>query len=123
MIAVVLIRRTMLEAARKRRVPPARLSFSRALTEARVFLRRVAGVAAHVARLAYREFVGQCARHLVTVKPGRSFPRNPQEYRAKARGLEKKPRGRPSAPAEAYALENSMAEALSDENGEAYALG
>ena len=37
MIAFVLIRTTMLEAARKRGAQPARLSFSRALTEARIF--------------------------------------------------------------------------------------
>lgn len=123
MIAVVLIRTTMLEAARKRRVPPARLSFSRAFTEARVFLRRVAGAVAHLARWAYSDFVAHCARHLVTVKPGRSFPRNPQEYRAKARGLERKPPGRPKAPVQPYALENSMPETLSDEKGEVYALG
>jgi len=122
MIAVVLIRTTMLEAARKRRVPPARLSFSRALTEARVFLRRVAGAVAHVARGAYRDFVAQCARHLVTVKPGRSYPRDPQEYRAKARGLEKKARGRPRTPAEPFAFENSMPETLTGAKGETYAL-
>lgn len=122
MIAVVLIRRTMLEAAHRRRLPPARLSFSRALTEARVFLRRVAGALLHVARLAYREFVRQCSRHLVTVKPGRCFPRNPQEYRAKARGLEKKPRGRPKPAPQPFAFENSMPETLSNGKGETYAL-
>ncbi len=122
MIVVVLLRTTMLEAARKRCVPPARLSFSRALTEARVFLRRVAGAVVHRARQAYRDFVAQCARHVVTVKPGRSYPRDPQEYRAKARGLEKKPRGRPGAAVEPFAFENSMAETLSDEKGETYAL-
>jgi hypothetical protein len=122
MIAVVLIRRTMLEAARKRRVAPARLSFSRALTEARVFLRRVPGAPARFARQAYTDFVVQCARHLVTVKPGRSFPRNKQQYRAKARGLEKKPRGRPSRTVEPFALENSMPETLTDEKQVAYAL-
>lgn len=43
MIAVVLIRNTMLEAARSQNLRPARLSFCRALTEARVFLRRIGG--------------------------------------------------------------------------------
>ena len=104
------------------RLPPARLSFSRALTEARVFLRRVAGAALAAARKACQEFVQQCARYVITVKPGRSFPRDRQEYRANARGLRQKPRGRPRKPTEPYALENSMPETLTSQKGETYAL-
>jgi len=122
MIAVLLIRRTMLEAAHRRRLPPARLSFSRALTEARVFLRRVAGVVTEVARQAYGEFVRQCSRYIVMIKPGRSFPRNPQEYRAKARGLEKKPRGRLRKIDQPFAFENSTSETITYRKGGAYAL-
>lgn len=123
MIAVVLIRRTMLEAARRRRLPAARLSFRRALTEARVFLRRIAGGTAAAARRAYKEFVSQCARYVVRVKPGRNFPRNKQEYRAKARGHQYKSPGRPGKRVEPYAFENSVPETLTDSKGEAYALG
>jgi len=122
MIAVVLIRSTMLEAARKRRARPARLSFSRALTEARVFLGRVAGAAVQVARMAYRDFVRQCSRYLVIVKPGRGFSRNPQQYRAKARGLDKKPGRRPRPSPEPFAFENFMTETISNGKGDTYAL-
>lgn len=61
MIAATLIRTTMLEAAKKRRIHHVRLSFCRAVTEARVFLRRVAGVTASTARDAYKAFVKQCS--------------------------------------------------------------
>ena len=122
MIAVVLIRRTMLKAAKSRRLRPARLSFSRALTEARVFLRRIAGAALAVARRAYHEFVRECARYVVKIKPGRSFPRNKQEYRAKARGLEKRRPGRPGKSSEPFTFENSMPETITYVNDGVYAL-
>ncbi len=121
MIAAVPIRRTMLEAARSRRLPPAKLSFSRALREARVFLRRVAGATLAVTRRAHHEFVGECARYVVKVKPGRSFSRNPRECRAKTRALDRKPRGRPAATADPFAFENSMPEILTYGKGECYA--
>ena len=97
--------------------------FRRALTEARVFLRRIAGGTAAAARRAYKEFVSQCARYVVRVKPGRNFPRNKQEYRAKARGHQYKSPGRPGKRVEPYAFENSVPETLTDSKGEAYALG
>jgi len=122
MIAVVLIRRTMLDAAKSRRLRPARLSFSRALTEARVFLRRIAGAALVGARHAYREFVRECARYVVKVKPGRSFPRDPQECRAKARGLDPKRRGRPGKPSEPFEHQNSLPETITFVNDGVYAL-
>lgn len=120
MIAAVLIRSTMLEAARSRRLPPARLSFARALTEARVFLPRTvaAGHAATAAALA--EFVSQCARYVVAVRPGRSFPRDPQEYRAKARGSGRRARGRPAKPVRI--LPEPVEETLTDTKGMTYAL-
>ena len=85
-------------------------------------MRRIAGAILAVARRAYNEFVRECTRYVVKAKPGRSFPRNPQEYRAKARGLEKRRPGRPGKPAEPFAFENSMPETLTDEKGETYAL-
>jgi len=120
MIAVTLIRRTMLEAARQRRLPPAQLSFARALTEARVFLRLIVGTADQIARTLCRQFVQACRRHRVSLKPGRSFPRDPQQYRAKARGLQKKRRGRPCTPVPC--LHETLPETLTYANGECYAL-
>ncbi len=122
MIAMLLIRRTMLEAARLRRTKPARLSFARALTEARVFLGRIAGAVRGRACTAYKCFVRQCALYKIRVKPGRSFSRNQQEYRARARGLEKKPRGRPPKIVEPFAVENAAEETLTDRKGVCYAL-
>ncbi len=122
MIAVLLIRRAMLEAAGRRRTKPAMLSFARALTEARVFLIRIAGAVAEAAHKAYDYFVGECARHKVRSKPGRSFSRDQQEYRARARGLKKKPRGRPPKQVEPFAAENSQPETLTDGKGRCYAL-
>jgi hypothetical protein len=120
MIAVVLIRGVMLEAATTRRLPPARLSFARALTEARVFLQRTIGAESIAATGALAEFVSQCARYLVRVKPGRSFPRDPQEYRAKARGARRRACGRP---AKALNIPHQPdGETLTDEKGMTYAL-
>lgn len=125
MIAVVLIRRTMLEAARKLDIEPATLSFTRALTESRVFLRRVAGTALSVVRKAYECFVKECSRYRIALKPDRSFTRDKQEYRAKARGLKGKKRGRPrkrTTPVDPFARENSAPETVKFSDGCTYAL-
>ena len=122
MIATVLIRSTMLEAARRRRIAPARLSFSRAVTEARVFLKRLAGAARDVALAAYGEFVSRCARHLVNSKPGRTFPRDQQERRRKARGIDDGRRGRRRPTADPFAEHNAGEETLTTRQGETYAL-
>lgn len=121
MIAATLIRTTMLEASKKRRIRPARLSFRRAVTEARVFLRRIAGVTAEAARDAYKAFVEQCSMCVVKEDPGRSFSRNKQEYRAKSRGVKKK-RGRAKKPTDPFLMENSSPETLTNLKGETYAL-
>jgi len=125
MIAFVLIRRTMLEAARKLGDQPASLSFSRALTEARAFMRKVAGAVLAVARDAYECFVKECSRYVVKSKPGRSFTRDKQEYRAKTRGLKKKRRGRPpkqTTPFVPFARENAAPETVRYSDGYTYAL-
>lgn len=122
MIVALLIRRTMLDAAGRRHMTPARLSFSRALTEARVFISRIAGAGEKMACAAYDCFVRQCARYKVKEKTGRHFSRNQQEYRARARGLEKKARGRPPKRLVPFAVENAMEETLTDGKGVCYAL-
>ena len=94
MIAAVLIRTVMLEAARSKHRKPARLSFSRAVTEARIFFKRAAQALGAGLQNAYAMFVKQCARHVVPAKPGRSYPRDTQETRRKARGLSTDNRGR-----------------------------
>lgn len=59
---------------------------------------------------------------IVKVKPGRMFSRDHQEIRAKARGLEKKRRGRPTDRAKPFTRENSMPEVLTNSKGVCYAL-
>ena len=125
MIAIVLIRRTMLEAARKLDIEPATLSFRRALTEARAFFSRVAGTAIAVVRKAYECFVKECSRYRIALKPDRSFTRDKQEYRAKARGLKGKKRGRPRKRTSSFVpfvRENSAPETVKYSDGCTYAL-
>lgn len=125
MIAIVLIRRTMLEAARKLDIEPATLSFRRALTEARVFFSKVAGTAIAVVRKAYECFVKECSWYRIDLKPDRSFTRDKQEYRAKARGLKGKKRGRPrkrTTPFAPFVSENSVPETVNYSDGCTYAL-
>lgn len=93
LIAVCLIRLAMLEAAASAG-GVACLSFTRSLTETRVFFGWIGRPDAHPFQPLYEGYVRLCACHKVRIKPGRSFSRNQQEYRRKARGLEIKRRGR-----------------------------
>ena len=122
MILVVLVRRAMLAAAESRGVQPARISFARALTEARVLLRRLASCLPEEAREAYRQMIAECARYLVAVRPGRQYSRDRQVYRAKARGIRQRRRGRPAKPKPPDPPENSRPETFTCCNGVTYAL-
>ena len=69
----------------------AQLSFTRALTETRLFLKLlVASTDLDLWPSIWEAFVQCCARHRVNSRPGRQFPRDPQEYRRRNRGLQKK---------------------------------
>lgn len=95
MITLCLVRTAMLDASRFTNVTVAQLSFGRALTETRLFLRFiVSGGAAVFWSLAWQQFVRACSRHQVTLKPDRQFTRDRQQYRRKSRGLEKRRPGR-----------------------------
>ncbi len=94
MIAVCLIRLAMLEASGSSSSGVAILSFTRSLTETRVFFGWIGRPDAQPFERLYAGYVAFCARHKVRIKPGRSFSRKQQEYRRKARGLEIKRRGR-----------------------------
>jgi hypothetical protein len=102
LIAVCLIRLTMLQAADLSWSAVAQLSFTRSLTETRVFLGWIGRPNARPCHPLYQAYVLMCARHQVRIRPGRHFPRSRQEYRRKARGLEIKGRGRrrPAPPAD-----------------------
>ena len=96
MILACLIRLATTEAAKAKRMNPGALSFSRALTETRVFFKQAVSQVRKIDwPTAYGHYVNQCGRYLVKVKPGRSFSRDKQIYRKKSRGLERRPVGRP----------------------------
>ena len=95
MIALCLIRIAMLQAGRLANLSVGQLSFTRALTETRLFLKILLSTAELLLWPSiWTEFVQCCSRHRVRFKPDRQFPRDRQQYRRKSRGLEKRPRGR-----------------------------
>ena len=99
MIALCLIRTVMFRAGQIKNVTVAQLSFARALTETRLFMKSV--VSAQVTLpwfLLWNQFVRSCACHTVKFKPDRQFTRDRQEYRRKSRGLEKRRSGRKPKP-------------------------
>lgn len=95
MIAICLIRIAMLEAGRLANVTVGQISFARALTETRLFLKLLLTTTQILLWPSlWRAFVQCCARHRVQFKPDRQFPRDRQQYRRKSRGLEQHRRGR-----------------------------
>ena len=104
MIALCLIRTAMLGASRLKKAPISTFSFTRALTETRLFLScLVSGAVGLLWSLVWEQYVCSCARHRVKFKPDRQFSRNKQEYRRKSRGLivkraGRKPKPRPAKP-------------------------
>ncbi|MBI4765248.1 MAG: hypothetical protein HY787_11660 [Deltaproteobacteria bacterium] len=88
MIALCLIRLAMLEAGSLANVTVAQLSFSRALTETRLFLKTLLATAEILLWSSlYAAFVLCCSRHRVQCKPDRHFSRDRQLYRKKSRGI------------------------------------
>lgn len=88
MIALCLIRLAMLEASRLVNVTVRQLSFARALTETRLFLRFLLSTADVLLWSSlYSDFVLCCSRHRVKIKPDRHFTRDRQQYRKKSRGV------------------------------------
>ena len=95
MIVCCLIRTAMLEASCRHNLSVGQLSFTRALTETRLFFKKLpAKTEVSLWASIWITYVQCCALHLVKYKPNRRFPRDKQEYRRKSRGLEKPKRGR-----------------------------
>jgi hypothetical protein len=95
MITLCLIRIAMFEASRLINVSVGQLSFARALTETRLFLKLLLSTAQRLLWPSiWKALVQCCARHRVQFKPDRHFPRDRQEYLKKSRGLERRPVGR-----------------------------
>ena len=94
-IALCLIRLAMLDASLLVQVSVGQISFTRALTETRLFFKLLLSSAeALLWPSLWKVFVHCCARHRVSIEPDRHFTRDRQEYRRKSRGLEKRRRGR-----------------------------
>jgi hypothetical protein len=95
MIALCLIRIAMLEASCSANVSIGQLSFARALTETRLFLKLILStVDVLLWPSIWAIFIHQCAGHRVKFKPNRQFPRDRQQYRRKSRGLDQRGPGR-----------------------------
>ena len=91
MIVCCLIRIAMLDACRLVKLSVGQLSFARALTETRLFLKLLlATTAQHLWESIWTTHIRCCAQHRVRYKPDRRFTRDRQEYRRKSRGLEKR---------------------------------
>jgi hypothetical protein len=91
MIVCCLIRIAMLDACRLVKLSVGQLSFGRALTETRLFLKLLlAFTDAHVWASVWATHVHRCSQYRVRYKPDRRFTRDRQEYRRKSRGLEKR---------------------------------
>ena len=81
----------MLGACRQIKLPVGQLSFARALTETRLFLKLLLTVTdVNLWAFIWTTHKCCCAKHRVTYKPDRRFTRDRQEYRRKSRGLEKR---------------------------------
>lgn len=95
MIVCCLIRITIIAGSRLRKLSVGQISFTRALTETRLFIRKLPAAAEmDLWATLWIAYVQGCALHLVSYKPGRHFTRDKQEYRRKSRGMEKRRRGR-----------------------------
>lgn len=90
MIVCCLIRIAMLEACRPVKLSVRQLSFARALTETRLFLKLLlVSTDESLWASIWAAHVSCCAQHRVRYKPDRRFTRDRQEYRRKSRGLER----------------------------------
>lgn len=89
MIVCCLIRTAMLSACRQAGLSVGQLSFARALTETRLFLKLVLAKVGSWATI-WARYIQCCAQFHVRYKPDRQYSRDRQEYRRKARGLGKR---------------------------------
>jgi Transposase DDE domain len=87
MIVCCLIRIAMLNACRRVGLAIGELSFARALTETRLFLKLVLTEAGSWTAI-WATYVLSCAKFPVRYRPNRQYSRDRQQYRRKARGLE-----------------------------------
>jgi hypothetical protein len=90
MIACCLIRIAMLEGSRLHKLSVGQLSFTRALTETRLLLKKLLSTDEQCLwATIWALYIQCCAQHRVKSRPNRQFSRDQQEYRRKSRGLDK----------------------------------
>jgi hypothetical protein len=95
MIVCCMIRLAMVGACRMVKLSVEQLSFVRALTETKLFLRILLNTPdSDIWASIWQTHLSCCAQYRVRYKPDRQFSRDRQEYRRKARDLEKPGRGR-----------------------------
>ena len=126
MIALCLIRIAMIEASYLANVSVGQLSFARALTETRLFIKLILSTSDVLLWPSiWAIFVQHCARHPVKFKPNRQFPRDRQQYRRKSRGLERHRPGRKRKTTSMLPLEPeplNKPETLKDSKGSLFLL-
>ena len=123
MIVVCLIRIAMLQASQLVKVSVGQLSFARALTETRLFLKHLLSTAEQKHWPAiWTAFVTCCAKYRGKIKPNRQFPRDRQQYRRKSRGLERKRPGRKPKASKTVPSSLSRPEILKNRRHGAYLL-
>jgi hypothetical protein len=123
MIVVCLIRIAMLEASHLANASVSQLSFARALTETRLFLKILLSSAEQNRwAIIWTEFVTCCSKYRVKIKPNRQFPRDRQQYRRKSRGLERKRPGRRPEATKATTSLQSRPETLKNRRDGVYLL-
>jgi len=91
-IAVQTLLDAMQQAAEDKALPSGRLSFSAALSAVKRVLSTMLRVGSSVAQL-WQACVEAIARAVIRVRPNRSYPRDKQTQRKKARGLERRKPG------------------------------
>lgn len=97
LIAVCLVRLSAVAAADSVGLMPSRISFAKVLEEVRLFMRKITSqLYGETFESCIQELIAKCAKFLIDIRPGRSFPRDKQIYRRISRGLVKKRRGRPT---------------------------
>ena len=126
MIALCLIRLAMLEAGSLANLTVAQLSFSRALTETRLFLKKLLSTAEVLLWSSlFTAYLLCCSRHRVQCKPDRHFSRDRQLYRKKSRGLvepRRKGRKRNSVPMSVPEPETVKSETIKDSKDRVFLL-
>jgi hypothetical protein len=81
----------MLECSKLCSLSVGQFSFTRALTETRLFLKKLLATAElYLWTSMWLSLVRCCARYRVKYKPNRQFARDQQEYRRKTRGLDER---------------------------------